>query len=73
VVTRTANQAAAIECPDDHAGIDAQLQAVHPGRPPRRANRPEGPPAQVELGLQVIRRTEPADLQAAQKLTRAFP
>jgi hypothetical protein len=73
VVARAADQAAAVERPDERALVDADLQPFDPGRQPARADRAEGAPAQVKLRLEVVIGAEGADVQAAQNLTRAFP
>jgi hypothetical protein len=73
VVTRAADQAAAVERPDERALVDADLQTFRPGRQQAQADRAERAPAQVKLRPEVVIRAERADLYAAQKLTRAFP
>jgi hypothetical protein len=73
VVARASYQAAAVERADDRALLDAVLDAPGPRRQRAGADRAERPPAQVKLGLDAVVRTERADLQAVQVLTRASP
>jgi len=73
VIARAADQPAAVEGAEYRALVDAVPDARVPGRELRRADGPERTAPQVELGVDVVARAERPNLDAGQRLTRAFP
>ncbi len=66
VETRAGDQPPAVEDPDHLPGVDALLQQGEPARTRRGAERPEGPPPQVQLGFDVVVGCEQPDVGAAE-------
>jgi hypothetical protein len=66
VVTGTSDQPRPVECPQQLTSSDAALSARQSMPPGFRGHRAERSPAQVNLGLEVVIRTERPDLDAAQ-------